>query len=287
MQSFWRKTVLLARMVKIEHSIFALPFAYLGMVWAAGGWPGWKTFLALTLAMVAVRSFAMAVNRLADLPIDSKNPRTLTRPLVTGEIGIFETRVFIAVSALVFVAACALLNPLCLALSPLALFWSGLYSFTKRFTKLCHFFLGSVLGLAPLAGWLAVSPTLELAPVLLGLGVTFWVGGFDILYACQDADFDRAETLHSLPADTGVPTSLALSTFSHAVTAIFFLLAGWAAGAGWIYAVFCLLVAAILQIEHRLISPDDMSRVNLAFFTLNGFVAVFLFAGAVLDTVLR
>jgi len=113
------------------------------------------------------------------------------------------------------------------------------------------------------------------------------VGGFDILYACQDADFDRAETLHSLPADTGVPTSLALSTFSHAVTAIFFLLAGWAAGAGWIYAVFCLLVAAILQIEHRLISPDDMSRVNLAFFTLNGFVAVFLFAGAVLDTVLR
>ena len=287
MQSFWRKTVLLARMVKIEHSIFALPFAYLGMVWAAGGWPGWKTFLTLTLAMVAVRSFAMAVNRLVDLPIDSKNPRTLTRPLVTGEIGIFETRVFIAVSALVFVAACALLNPLCLALSPLALVWSGLYSFTKRFTRLCHFFLGSVLGLAPLAGWLAVSPTLEIAPVLLGLGVTFWVGGFDILYACQDADFDRAENLHSLPADTGVATSLALSTFSHAVTAAFFLLAGWAAGAGWIYAVFCLVVAAILQVEHRLISSDDMSRVNLAFFTLNGFVAVFLFAGAVLDTVLR
>jgi len=287
MQSFWRKIVLLARMVKIEHSIFALPFAYLGMVWAAGGWPGWKTFLALTLAMVAVRSFAMAVNRLVDLPIDSKNPRTLTRPLVTGEIGIFETRVFIAVSAMIFVAACALLNPLCLTLSPVALVWSGLYSFTKRFTRLCHFFLGSVLGLAPLAGWLAVSPALEVAPVLLGLGVTFWVGGFDILYACQDADFDRAENLHSLPADTGVATSLALSTFSHAVTAVFFLLAGWAAGAGWIYAGFCLAVAAILQVEHRLISSDDMSRVNLAFFTLNGFVAVFLFAGAVLDTVLR
>lgn len=287
MQSFWRKTVLLARMVKIEHSIFALPFAYLGMVWAARGWPGWKTFLALTLAMVAVRSFAMAVNRLADLPMDSKNPRTLTRPLVTGEIGVFETRIFILLSAIIFVCACALLNPLCLALSPLALFWSGLYSYTKRFTSLCHFFLGSVLGLAPLAGWLAVSPTLELAPVLLGLGVTFWVGGFDILYACQDVDFDRAEKLHSLPASTGVPTALALSTFSHAVTGFFFLLAGWAAGAGWIYAVFCLAVAAILQIEHRLIRADDMSRVNLAFFTLNGFVAVFLFAGAVLDTVLR
>jgi len=286
MQSFWRKTVLLARMVKIEHSIFALPFAYLGMVWAARGWPGWKTFLALTLAMVAVRSFAMAVNRLADLPMDSKNPRTLTRPLVTGEIGVFETRIFILLSAFIFVCACALLNSLCLALSPLALLWSGLYSYTKRFTSLCHFFLGSVLGLAPLAGWLAVSPTLELAPVLLGLGVTFWVGGFDILYACQDVDFDRGEKLHSLPAGTGVPTALALSTFSHAVTGVFFLLAGWAAGGGWIYAVFCLAVAAILQIEHRLIRADDMSRVNLAFFTLNGFVAVFLFAGAVLDTVL-
>ncbi len=287
MLSVWRKTVLLARMVKIEHSIFALPFAYLGMIWAAGGWPGWKIFLTLTLAMVAVRSFAMAVNRLADLPIDSRNPRTLTRPLVTGEVGVLETRVFIAASAFVFIAACALLNPLCLALSPLALLWSALYSFTKRFTRLCHFFLGSVLGLAPLAGWLAVSPVVEPAPVLLGLGVTFWVGGFDILYACQDVDFDRAENLHSLPAANGVPTALALSTFSHAVTALFFLLAGWAAGAGLIYAGVCLVVAAILQFEHRLISPDDMSRVNLAFFTMNGFVAVFLFAGAVLDTALR
>ena len=287
MLSVWRKTVLLARMVKIEHSIFALPFAYLGMVWAAGGWPGWKIFLALTLAMVAVRSFAMAVNRLVDLPIDSRNPRTLARPLVTGEIGVFETRVFIIASALVFVGACALLNPLCLALSPLALVWSGLYSFTKRFTRLCHFFLGSVLGLAPLAGWLAVSPAMELAPVLLGLGVIFWVGGFDILYACQDVDFDRQEKLHSLPAVSGVPAALALSTFSHAVTAVFFLLAGWAAGAGLIYAATCVAVAAILQFEHRLISTEDMSRVNLAFFTMNGFVAVFLFAGAVLDMALR
>lgn len=287
MLSVWRKTVLLARMVKIEHSVFALPFAYLGMVWAAGGWPGLKTFAALTVAMVAVRSFAMAVNRLVDLPMDAKNPRTQSRPLVTGEIGVLETRIFIAASALVFVAACALLNPLCLALSPVALVWSGLYSFTKRFTRLCHFFLGSVLGLAPLAGWLAVSPAVELAPVLLGLGVTFWVGGFDILYACQDADFDRAENLHSLPAANGVPTALALSTFSHAVTALFFLLAGWAAGAGPVYAAFCAAVAAILLLEHRLISAEDMSRVNLAFFTMNGFVAVFLFAGAVLDTALR
>lgn len=287
MLSMWRKTVLLARMVKIEHSIFALPFAYLGMIWAAGGWPGWKTFLALTVAMVAVRSFAMAVNRLADLPIDAKNPRTQTRPLVTGELSVFETLVFIAVSALVFVGACWQLNSLCLALSPLALVWSAMYSYTKRFTSLCHFFLGTVLGLAPLAGWLAVSPEVALAPVLLALGVTFWVGGFDILYACQDAEFDQSEGLHSLPAGKGVPIALALSTFSHVVTALFFLLAGWAAGAGIVYAGFCLVVAAILLFEHRLISADDLSRVNLAFFTLNGFVAVFLFAGAAIDTALR
>lgn len=282
----WRKIVLLARMVKIEHSIFALPFAYLGMLWAADGWPGWRVFAALTVAMVAVRSFAMAVNRLADLPIDAKNPRTQGRPLVTGEIGATETRVFIAASAAIFVVACWLLNPLCLALSPVALVWSGFYSFTKRFTPLCHFFLGSVLGLAPLAGWLAVSPAVEMAPVLLALGVTFWVGGFDILYACQDVEFDRSEGLHSLPARHGVGSALAVSTFSHVVTSLFFLIAGWASGAGFVYAAFCVVVAVILLIEHRLISEQDMRRVNLAFFTLNGFVAVFLFAGAVLDTVL-
>ena len=281
----WRKTVLLARMVKIEHSIFALPFAYLGMMWAAQGWPGWRVFLALTMAMVAVRSFAMAVNRLVDLPMDSKNPRTQTRPLVTGEIGVFETRVFIGACALIFVGACWFLNPLCLALSPVALVWSGLYSYTKRFTAMCHFFLGSVLGLAPLAGWLAVSPAVEMTPVLLGLGVTFWVGGFDILYSCQDMEFDCFEGLHSLPARLGIAPALAVSTFSHAVTAIFFLLAGWSAGAGLVYAGFCLVVAVILLMEHRLISEEDMSRVNLAFFTMNGFVAGFLFAGAVLDTV--
>jgi len=286
-QQIWRKTVLLARMVKIEHSIFALPFAYLGMLWAAGGWPGWKVFIPLTVAMVAVRSFAMAVNRLVDLPIDSKNPRTLTRPLVSGELKVFETKIFIAGSAIVFIISCWLLNPLCLALSPVALLWSGLYSYTKRFTSLCHFFLGTVLGLAPLAGWLAVSPVVELAPVLLSLGVTFWVGGFDILYACQDVEFDRQEGLHSLPVHVGVPASLTVSTMSHVVTSIFFLLAGWAVGAGLIYVGVCLAVAVILLFEHRLISSHDMSRVNLVFFTMNGFVAVFLFAGAVVDSALK
>lgn len=279
----WRKTVLLARMVKIEHSVFALPFAYTGMIWAAGGWPGWRVFTALTVAMIAIRSFAMAVNRLLDLPFDAKNPRTASRPLVTGEIGQSETKIFIAISAGIFLVSCLALNPLCLALAPVALVWSALYSWTKRFTALCHYFLGSVLGLAPVAGWLAVSPSLELGAVLLGLGVVFWVGGFDILYACQDEEFDQAEGLHSLPASIGVPAALALSTFSHGVTGLFFLLAGWAVGAGWIYLAFTLAIWMILLYEHRLISPHDMSRINMAFFTMNGFVAVLLLIGAILD----
>lgn len=281
----WRKTVLLARMVKIEHSVFALPFAYLGMIWAAQGWPGWSIFIPLTLAMVAIRSVAMAVNRLVDLPIDAQNPRTQTRPLVTGELSVLETKVFIALCALIFIVACALLNPLCLMLSPLALLWSGFYSYTKRFTSLCHFILGSVLGLAPVAGWLAVSPSFEISPILLGLGVIFWVGGFDILYACQDVDFDRTQGLYSLPAQKGIATALALSTFSHVITGLFFILAGWAVGAGWIYFTTALVVAGILLLEHRLISENDMRRVNLAFFTMNGFVALLLFVGTLLDIV--
>lgn len=280
----WSKTVLLARMVKIEHSIFALPFAYLGMLWAAKGWPGWAVFVPLTLAMIAVRSFAMAFNRVLDLPFDAQNPRTQTRPLVSGEISVRETWVFIGCCAALFVLFCALLNPVCLVLAPVALLWSALYSLTKRFTALCHFFLGTVLGLAPLAGWLAVTSTVTIASVLLALGVTLWVGGFDILYACQDVDFDRATGLHSLPVRLGIPAALTLSTMSHVITGVFFLLAGWTAGAGVVFTFFCLGVIGVLLFQHRLISAQDLSRVNLAFFTMNGFVAVALFVGAVVDT---
>lgn len=287
MRTIWTQACILARMVKIEHSVFALPFAYLGMLWSAQGWPGWRVFTALTVAMVAVRSFAMAMNRVLDLPFDAKNPRTQNRPLVSGELTLKQTWIFISLCAVIFLGACWFLNSLCLALAPLALVWSALYSLTKRVSFLCHFFLGSVLALAPLAGWLAVEPVLSLAPVLLALGVTLWVGGFDILYACQDVDFDRNEGLHSLPARFGIPTALALSTFAHAVTGVFFLLAGWAAGAGLVFAAVGAVVAIVLLVEHRFISAQDMSRVNFAFFTMNGFVAIFLCVGAVADHVLR
>jgi 4-hydroxybenzoate polyprenyltransferase len=269
----------LARLVKIEHSVFALPFAYIGLFVAAKGWPGFRAFLLLTLAMVAMRSYAMAVNRLADLRYDRKNPRTSQRELVTGEVGVGQAWAFTVVCAVVFVVACWGLNSLCLMLSPIALVWGALYSLTKRFTWLCHFVLGSVLGLAPVAGWLAVDPTFTVPAILFGCGVTCWVAGFDVLYACQDVDFDREQKLWSMPARFGVGASLALAAFSHVDAALFFLLAGYAAGLSWVYYTCWGVCSVVLLVEHRLISEDDLSRINVAFFTLNGIIAALLGAG--------
>lgn len=278
------KTV--CRMIKIEHSVFALPFAYMGAFLAAGGWPGLWNLLILTVAMVAVRSFAMAFNRYADLDIDRENPRTQKRELVTGELSTGFTLGFILAAALVFVAACALMNPLCLLLSPLALGLSAFYSFCKRFTRWCHFVLGMVLGLAPLAGWLCVDPVLTLPAVLLFCGVTMWVAGFDLLYAAQDADFDRERGLHSIPARLGLPAALSVSTLSHVNAAAFFLLAGWAAGLGIVYFAAAVAAGGILMAEHLLVGADDMSRVNVAFFTMNGFISVALFLAVAADLAL-
>ncbi|MFU2210769.1 4-hydroxybenzoate octaprenyltransferase [Solidesulfovibrio sp. C21] len=272
----------LARLVKVEHSVFALPFAYIGLFVAAGGWPGWRAFVLLTVAMVAMRSFAMAVNRLADVRYDRVNPRTSRRELVTGEVTLRQAWIFTAGCAVVFVGACAGLNALCLALAPVALVWGAFYSVTKRFTWLCHFVLGSVLGLAPMAGWLAVKPEFSLAPILFGLGVTCWTAGFDVLYACQDVDFDREQGLWAMPARFGVGTSLRLAAFSHVDAALFFLLAGYAAGLSWIYYASWAVCSLVLLIEHRLLSENDLSRINVAFFTLNGIIAVLLGAGTLL-----
>jgi 4-hydroxybenzoate polyprenyltransferase len=271
----------ICRMIKIEHSIFALPFAFAGAFIASGGIPAWKPFVLLTIAMVAVRSFAMAFNRVVDLPFDRRNPRTQNRPLVTGEITRLQTWAFIVVMAVVFVLACAGLNRLCLMLSPLALGISALYSVMKRFTWLCHFVLGAVLGLAPLAGWLSVDPVFTLPAALLFWGVLFWVAGFDILYSCQDTAFDIEVGLHSVPARFGIPTALVISTFCHVNTVVFFLLAGWAAGLSWAWYPVWAIVSLVLVLEHRLIRADDLSRVNMAFFTLNGVVSIVVFAGIV------
>ncbi|MFO7801545.1 MAG: 4-hydroxybenzoate octaprenyltransferase [Desulfovermiculus sp.] len=278
-----REFSLFARLVKLEHSVFALPFAYIGVFLAAGGWPGWKTFLFLTLAMVAIRSFAMAINRLADEKFDRQNPRTQDRPLVTGQIARSKAWMMTVGAAIVFVLSCFGLNMVCVYLSPLALLWSGLYSYSKRVTWLCHFWLGTVLGLAPLGGWLAETASLSLSAVLFFFGVTFWVAGFDILYACQDVDFDTQVGLKSLPARFGIPGALLLSTFSHVNASVFFLVAGWAAGLGWIYGLVWLAVSIVLIWEHTLVQADDLGRLNLAFFTLNGIIAVVLCAGVLAD----
>lgn len=283
MNNFRHRLRLVLAMVKIEHSVFALPFAYSGAFLAAGGWPGWRVFLLLTLAMIMVRSFAMAVNRILDLRYDRLNPRTQTRQLVTGELSVRFTFLFALGTALVFVLACAGLNTLCLLLAVPALLWSAAYSLTKRFTWLCHFFLGSVLGLAPVAGWIAVDPQFALPAVLLFFGVLFWVAGFDIFYAAQDVEFDRSHGLHSVPAAFGLDTAFALAGFSHAQAALFFLLAGLAASLGWVYLLAWAVVAAVLFWEHRLVSPKDLSRLNMSFFTLNGVVAALLFFGVLLD----
>ncbi len=273
----------ICRMVKIEHSVFALPYAWAGAVLAARGMPPLRSLFFLTLAMVAVRSFAMAFNRLADLPYDRQNPRTQQRPLVTGQISVGQTRAFCLVMAIAFVLCCACINALCLWLAPLALIISAVYSLTKRFTPLCHYWLGATLGLAPIAGWISVNPvSMDLSPVLLMLAVIFWVGAFDVYYSFQDMDIDPAQGLNSIPANLGGDTALAIAGFSHIMTSIFLVLVGLEAGLSTAWFVVCLAIALLLLWEHRLMKPQDLRNVNMAFFTLNGIVSPVMLVGIIL-----
>lgn len=272
----------ICRMVKIEHSIFALPYAWAGAFLAARGMPSWLGLLWLTLAMVAVRSFAMTCNRILDVEIDRSNPRTSQRPLVTGAIDIPQAKLFCLASALVFVGACALLNSICFWLSFPALAFAAAYSLTKRYTCYCHFWLGATLGLAPLAGWLAVDPaSLGIPALMLFFAVTFWVAAFDVYYSCQDLEFDKEYGLHSLPVDMGGRTALALAGFAHILTVIFLILTGITAHLGWPWYVLCAAVAVLLLMEHRLVNPDDLRRINTAFFTFNGIISPLVLAGII------
>lgn len=278
----------ICRMIKIEHSVFALPYAYAGAVLAADGIPPTGLLIALTVAMIGVRSFAMAFNRIMDLPFDSENPRTWNRPLVTGEITVQQTRSFCGLMAFVFIFACAFLNQLCLYLSIPALLFAAAYSFTKRFSPLCHYWLGATLGLAPVAGWLAVSPdSLGMPAVLLFFAVTFWTAAFDIYYSFQDYEFDVAFDLYSVPAVYGPDTAMTIAGLSHAVTSIFLLLTGYAANLGWAWYAVWLIISAVLFWEHRLVRPDDLRQINMAFFTLNGVVSIVMLIGVLLGVLLR
>ncbi len=281
-----RKVPLFLESIKFSHSVFALPFALVSMLVAAGGMPGLWTLFWIVVAVVAARTAAMSFNRLADAYIDARNPRTAARPLVTGELGPGLHQVALAAASLVFVFAAGMLNRTCLYLSPPVLAILLGYSLTKRFTSYSHYVLGLALGLAPLGAWIAVTESLALVPVLLSATVLLWVAGFDILYSCQDVEVDRREEgLHSMPKRLGVAGAMQLSRQSHGAALVFLLLFWWMAGLGFLSLLGVLGVGALLVRQHRLVSPTDLKRIDAAFFTSNGIISIGFFVLVFLDLV--
>jgi 4-hydroxybenzoate polyprenyltransferase len=272
-------------MIRFEHTVFALPFAYLGMVLAAGGWPGWWKFVWITVAMAAARTAAMSLNRLVDRRIDAGNPRTAGRPIQTGRISVQTTVVGAVISVLALGAAAWLLNPVTFALWPGALIFLVGYSYTKRFTWLSHFVLGFTDGLAPAGAWVAVTGTFwRLSDVpgwILLATLTLWIGGFDMIYACQDVAFDQRDGLHSIPARFGIPAGLRLAQVCHALTVV--LLAGLGVWfhLGWPFWLGLAAVVALFMWEHSLVRPDDLSKLNVAFQNINGYISMTIFAATV------
>ncbi len=274
-------------MIKFEHTIFALPFAYLGMVLAAGGWPPWRTFFWITVAMVSARTLAMSVNRVADADIDARNPRTANRPIPRGLIAPRTVWAIAGLSLVVFFLAAAMLNTFVLKLAPLAVLFLVGYSYTKRFTWLSHWILGVTDGAAAAGAWAAVRASLDLPAWLLWLAVTTWIAGFDLIYACQDYEFDRQERLYSVPVRFGIATALRLAALNHVVTAICLALVGIIMGLGWPYWVGWLAAVGLLAYENSLVKPHDLSKVDVAFFTVNGYISVIVFASALLGIYVR
>jgi 4-hydroxybenzoate polyprenyltransferase len=268
-------------LIKFEHTIFALPFAYLGMLLAAGGWPTWSQFIWITIAMAAARTLAMGSNRIVDRWIDARNPRTAQRPLITGAISIRTAWIGTVLSGFVLALAAWQLSPLTFILLPGAYLFLIGYSFTKRFTWMSHFVLGFTDGLAPVGAWVAIRNSLFTpqdlpAWILLGV-VTFWIAGFDMIYACQDYEFDLQENLQSIPVRFGIPAALRLSSISHVITVILLAALGVVSGLTWPYWLGLIIVAGLLIWEHRLVQPDDFSKLGVAFFNINGYISITLF----------
>lgn len=278
-------------MIKFEHSVFALPFAMIGMIWSSvsvgsTGWPGWQVFGLIVLCMITARSAAMAYNRIADKEIDAKNPRTKIRAIPSGLLKLKQVNLFFYASCILFFAGAALLNTLTLILSPVALFAILFYSRTKRFTPLCHFVLGVSLGIAPAAAWAATTASLSWTVLPVCLGVMFWTAGFDVIYSLQDEDFDRENGLRSLPETYGKTKALKISRASHACAITSFSIAAFMMGVGIIGWAGVVFAAALLIYEQSLVKPDDLSKVNMAFFTLNGFVSIGFFVFVLLDVLI-
>jgi 4-hydroxybenzoate polyprenyltransferase len=268
---------LLLENVKFEHTIFALPFAYLGMVLAAGGWPTWHQLIWVTVAMAAARTMAMSLNRAIDREIDARNPRTASRPIPSGRLSVTSVWLAAVMAAAVLTFASWQLNELAVKLLPVAMIILTLYHYTKRFTWLCHLVLGIADGGAPLGGWLAVTGSIDPPAWLLFIAVTTWVGGFDLIYACQDVEFDRANELHSVPVRFGVNVSLWAARISHAITLLALAAVGIMLMLGPLYWVGWMAALGLLAYEHSLVSPRDLSRLNVAFFNINGYIGVIVF----------
>jgi 4-hydroxybenzoate polyprenyltransferase len=287
MTSFWKSTAVTLEMIKWEHSVFALPFALTGAVLAAGGWPALRVLSWIVVCMVAARSAAMAFNRLVDARIDAANPRTAMRALPAGVLSSGFVGGFVVVSVVVFVVGAAMLNRLTLELAPVALAVVLVYSYMKRLTRWSHLVLGLALGIAPTAAWIAVRGSLDWRIVVLTLAVLLWVGGFDVLYACQDFEHDRRVGLNSVPQAFGLVPAFWIARAMHL---------GMLALLCWLVVLFGLgkvamlgvgVVALLLLYEHSIISPKDMRRMNAAFFTLNGVISVVFFGFVAADVLLR
>jgi len=263
--------------IKFEHTVFALPFAYVAMILAAGGWPGWRVLVWITLAMAAARTLAMSVNRLADRLIDAANPRTAGRHLPTGLLKPWHMLLAAIASGALLALSAGMLNPLCFKLAPWAALFLVGYSYTKRFTWTSHWILGFTDGIAAAGGWIAVRGAFEPPAFVLWFALTVWIAGFDLIYACQDVDFDRRVRLQSFPARFGIRAALRCARGCHLLTVAAFVALGVMTGLGWIYWIGVVAVSALFVYEHSLVSPEDLSRLDLAFFNVNGYIAVILF----------
>jgi 4-hydroxybenzoate polyprenyltransferase len=275
-----------ASLVKIEHSVFALPYAYSAAILAEGGIPPFATLFWITVAMVGARSLAMALNRLVDAEIDARNPRTARREIPSGLLNRVQVLGFAAVSLVVFLIAVWQLPSLTHVLWPIPVIGFVVYPYLKRFTWTCHFFLGAVDGLAPLGGWIAVTNHLGLDPFLLGGAVALWIAGFDIIYATMDLEIDRAQGLNSVPLRFGVGRALTITRAAHLISVVLLIWLGLSMGLGPLYYLGVAVIAGLLTYENAIVSEDDLSRVDMAFLTMNGVIAMVFLAGVLLDAII-
>jgi 4-hydroxybenzoate polyprenyltransferase len=285
----WTKVATLLEMIKFSHTVFAFPFALMGATLAAlaSGKPpstaqvGW-----ICLAMVGARTAAMGLNRIIDARIDAQNPRTANRPLPAGKVSLVEAWLMVAIATGLFLLAAGMLNPLCLALAPVAMGFFVLYAYCKRFTSFAHVVLGLCLAAAPVGAWIALRGDLGWPVLVLGAAVLMWVAGFDIFYALQDVDFDQAEGLHSIPVRLGVKNAILLGKLLHGAMIALLLLLPFGLPLGWLYYAGIAVISALIAYEHQLVKPDDLSKLNAAFFNMNGYISVTIFAFTLGDVLL-